>query len=105
MERAFAAGYDPALELAKHSQRKPALSQAAGDEELEWDLDEPWTNHLRRTEQNLIDRIVKGEEPGHYFVLLGPKVRTVASRLAASMVYRSTRTCDHIGDWEDDHDP
>ena len=82
----FAAGYDPALELAKHSQRKPALPQAAGDEELEWDLDEPWTQHLRRTEQNLIDRIVKGEELGHYFVLLGPKVRTVAFGVVAFLV-------------------
>ena len=41
---------------------------------LEWDLDGPWTQHTRRTEQDLIDRIVQGNEVGHYFVLLGPKV-------------------------------
>ena len=64
----------------------PLRLQAAGDEELEWDLDEPWTQHLRRTEQNLIDRIVKGEELGHYFVLLGPKVRTVAFGVVACLV-------------------
>lgn len=35
-----------------------------------------WTENLRRKEQDLIDRIMHGQEPGHYFVLLGPKVRT-----------------------------
>lgn len=34
----------------------------------------PWTEHLRRREQDRIDRMVKGEEVGHYYVLLGPKV-------------------------------
>lgn len=41
----------------------------------EWDLDGPWTEHLRREDQDLMDRIVKGCESGHYFMLLGPKVR------------------------------
>ncbi len=76
IEKAFAPGYDPALELAKHSARKPAPAQPLVVEEdgLEWDLDGPWTQHLRRAEQDLIDRIVHGNEVGHYFVLLGPKV-------------------------------
>ena len=73
IEKAFAAGYDPALELVKTSKR---LSEAASNEEgLEWDLD--WTEHLRRDEQDLIDRIVHGNELGHYFILLGPKVRFI----------------------------
>ncbi len=49
------------------------------NEELEWDLEGPWTQHLRRSEQNLIDRIIKGQEVGHYFILLGPKVRIVSA--------------------------
>lgn len=48
-------------------------------EELEWDLEGPWTQHLRRSEQDLIDRIIKGQEVGHYFILLGPKVRIVSA--------------------------
>ncbi|KAI0827927.1 hypothetical protein BC628DRAFT_1409461 [Trametes gibbosa] len=74
IEQAFAAGYDPALELAKNAIKRP--EDAAPDptnEELEWDLEGPWTQHLRREEQNLIDRIIQGKEVGHYFILLGPK--------------------------------
>jgi len=71
MEGAFAPGYDPALELATHQTKKAPT----GDEvdEVEFDSDLPWTQHMRRREQDWIDRIVQGEEPGHYFVLLGPK--------------------------------
>ncbi|KAF9469981.1 hypothetical protein BDZ94DRAFT_1243679 [Collybia nuda] len=69
IEDAFAAGYDPALELATH-QTKKVIQASAG--ELNFD-ESPWTEHLRRKEQDCIDRIVQGREPGHYFVLLGPK--------------------------------
>jgi hypothetical protein len=34
----------------------------------------PWTLHLRRKEQDLVDSVIQGNETGHYFVLLGPKV-------------------------------
>lgn len=34
----------------------------------------PWTQHLRREEQDDIDRIVRGDEVGQYFIILGPKV-------------------------------
>lgn len=70
IELAFEAGYDPALELAKSHTSKNAVAQ-----DLEFEGDEPWTEHLRRKEQDIIDLIIKGEEPGHYFMLLGPKVR------------------------------
>ncbi len=33
------------------------------------------TQILRRDEQDRVDRIIHGEEPGHYFMLLGPKAR------------------------------
>ena len=69
IEIAFAAGYDPALDLANSSRDR----NQSVPEELEWDLDGPWTQHLRRKEQDLVDSIVHGTEPGHYFVLLGPK--------------------------------
>ncbi|KAF7428731.1 hypothetical protein PC9H_007961 [Pleurotus ostreatus] len=60
IELAFAPGYDPALELANaskkgHTQHTHGMSD--------------WL----RKEQDLIDRMIKGEEAGHYFILLGPK--------------------------------
>ncbi|KAJ7188655.1 hypothetical protein C8R46DRAFT_1205798 [Mycena filopes] len=77
IENAFAAGYDPALELATYQNKPPKKTQGLLKEdpvdELDFDEDGPWTEHLRRKEQGWIDAIVKGEEPGHYFVLLGPK--------------------------------
>lgn len=69
IELAFAAGYDPALELASHGKQRDPNTP----EELDWDMDGPWTQHLRRKEQDLVDRIVHGAETGHYFMLLGPK--------------------------------
>ena len=78
MEEAFSPGYDPALELATHSAkpRDSAEQKRTGrvDLELEIEDSEPWTQHLRRKEQDVIDLIVKGEEVGHYYVLLGAKV-------------------------------
>ncbi|KAF8178615.1 hypothetical protein K438DRAFT_1844104 [Mycena galopus ATCC 62051] len=71
IEDAFSAGYDPALELATYQQHKPDELEDEAIDEL--DGDGPWTQHLRRKEQDWIDAIVQGREPGHYFVLLGPK--------------------------------
>ncbi|THH33035.1 hypothetical protein EUX98_g1147 [Antrodiella citrinella] len=69
IELAFAAGYDPALELASHGKtRDPHIP-----EDIDWDMDGPWTQHLRRKEQDLLDSIVHGAETGHYYMLLGPK--------------------------------
>ncbi|KAJ7209738.1 hypothetical protein GGX14DRAFT_535039 [Mycena pura] len=76
IENAFAPGYDPALELATY-QSKPqgegTLPNHPVDElELDFEVDGP-SQHLRRKEQDWIDAIIHGKEPGHYFVLLGPK--------------------------------
>ncbi|EJD40393.1 hypothetical protein AURDEDRAFT_187028 [Auricularia subglabra TFB-10046 SS5] len=57
IEVAFKGGYDPALELATFRTKDQV-------DEVE---------HLRRREQNLIDKIIAGTTHGHYYVLLGPK--------------------------------
>lgn len=73
IERAFAPGYDPALELAKaHTTKKHPGEHDKHDLVFNED-NSPWTENLVRKEQDLIDRIVHGEEAGHYFMLLGPK--------------------------------
>lgn len=78
MELAFTAGYDPALELATHplkgEMRIPAQDPKPSTvEEDDLQIDPGWTEHLRRKEQDLVDRIIHGKEAGHYFVLMGPK--------------------------------
>ena len=63
-------GYDPVLELEKAARAPsstPARTQSDGEESQE-----PETR-IRRAEQDMIDRIIKGEERGHYYLLLGPK--------------------------------
>ncbi|KIP11242.1 hypothetical protein PHLGIDRAFT_83667 [Phlebiopsis gigantea 11061_1 CR5-6] len=73
IEQAFSAGYDPALELANRAANRGTKSAKDENGVYDWDLDGPWTEHLRREDQDLMDRIVKGGEGGHYFMLLGPK--------------------------------
>ncbi|KAH7907003.1 hypothetical protein BJ138DRAFT_1161239 [Hygrophoropsis aurantiaca] len=73
IEQAFAAGYDPALELANHSEDNRVRNTKAGDDHGDDGDDGPWTEHLRRNEQDSIDNIIKGKTKGHYFFLLGPK--------------------------------
>jgi hypothetical protein len=75
MQKAFAAGYDPALELATHSSKKQQVAEHELDE-LAFDKRQQDTisDHTRRREQDWIDRIVHGAETGHYYILLGPKV-------------------------------
>lgn len=41
--------------------------------------------NMRRSEQDIIDRIVSGLEPGHYFFLLGPKGTGKSTMLLESM--------------------
>ncbi|KAF5355142.1 hypothetical protein D9756_005455 [Leucocoprinus leucothites] len=72
IEEAFAGGYDPALELAKQHTHKEPIEDLNGDSH-EFHTSGSWTAELRRSEQDLVDAIVHGREPGHYFMLLGPK--------------------------------
>ncbi|KAI0042641.1 hypothetical protein FA95DRAFT_1610043 [Auriscalpium vulgare] len=72
IEQAFEGGYDPALELAVHAKRAAESRQvSAAIDDLE--VGELWTEHLRRKEQDILDRIIHGAESGHYFMLLGCK--------------------------------
>jgi hypothetical protein len=74
MADAFEAGYDPALVLATRTKKTPAQEKAL-HEALDIDSSEPWTQHVRRKEQDVIDQIVHGNESGHYYIILGAKVR------------------------------
>ncbi|KAJ6593510.1 hypothetical protein B0H19DRAFT_1205053 [Mycena capillaripes] len=90
IENAFSAGYDPALELATYQNKPPAEEDEGAVSELE--ADGPWTQHLRRKEQDWIDAIVQGREPGHYFVLLGPK-----GSGKGTMIFDAMTACDAEG--------
>lgn len=83
---AFEAGYDPVLELGKYHQRKkkatlpeldpadPAGGATSRDDENENDEEEDEIpNHILRSEQALVDRIVRGEETGSYWLIIGSK--------------------------------
>ena len=78
MEEAFNPGYDPALELVTYSAETQHRVEREDRErvglELNLEDSEPCTQHIKRKDQAIVDRIVKGEETGHYFVLLGAKV-------------------------------
>ncbi|KAI0821383.1 hypothetical protein BC629DRAFT_1624062 [Irpex lacteus] len=77
IEDAFSAGYDPALELANRANRQNEIKESNDTEDpqdtLSWDTDISWKDRLRRKDQDKIDRILHGNESGHYFLLLGPK--------------------------------
>ncbi|KAF9047399.1 hypothetical protein BJ165DRAFT_1403124 [Panaeolus papilionaceus] len=74
IEEAFQPGYDPALELAKlHTSRKGPPRDDTDDDPNLLEDGEPWTEDIRRKEQDYIDDIVHGNEVGHYYMLLGPK--------------------------------
>ncbi|KAI0036151.1 hypothetical protein K488DRAFT_76181 [Vararia minispora EC-137] len=73
IEQAFEGGYDPALELVVHSKLQGTdrqLPEAIDELDIE---EGPWTEHLRRREQDILDKIIHGIETGHYFMLLGSK--------------------------------
>ena len=57
---------------AKKNAESRNFSEAIDELEVE---DGPWTKHLRRREQDILDMIIHGREHGHYFMLLGAKVR------------------------------
>ncbi|KAG8710227.1 hypothetical protein FRC08_017432 [Ceratobasidium sp. 394] len=67
IEAAFEPGYDPALELANHPGR-------GGEVDEDGKRGYPQSNrHMQRKEQEVVDSIMEGKEPGHYYLFLGPK--------------------------------
>lgn len=92
MEAAFEAGYDPALELASHAKKAAGDKQVQSSvENLESDIAESWTHHLRRKEQDIIDQIIAGAETGHYYVLLGAKVSPALLPSRLKIIHAFTR--------------
>jgi len=77
MEVAFAKGYDPAVELTRH------MKVGRGVDDVNEGVN-PEVENLRQKEQAVVDSIVQGKEPGHYFLLIGPKVCPTPRMRAAS---------------------
>jgi hypothetical protein len=75
IEQAFEAGYDPALEVAMQAKKR-------------YGEDDHQMLHLRRKEQDIVDKIVHGGEVGHYYMLLGSKVRSSSSTIPSLSVQR-----------------
>ena len=65
-------GYDPVLELEKAA-RAPAQFSASTLENMSQEESQELEERIRRDEQDMIDKIIKGQEKGHYYLLLGPK--------------------------------
>ncbi|KAH8115312.1 hypothetical protein DFH11DRAFT_1588582 [Phellopilus nigrolimitatus] len=95
MEKAFDAGYDPALELASKAKERYAHYESENQEhEIE---------HLRRKEQDLVDRIISGKEKGHYWLFLGSKgagKTTMIYDAMASVAAEGIAVCDAHPDLE-----
>lgn len=69
-------GYDPAIDLTTTKTRRTHLHRRSSDAEGD---DKGEEGHIVREEQEIVDRIVRGEESGSYFMLMGSKVRSFSS--------------------------
>lgn len=74
IEQAFQGGYDPALELAVHARHSLENRHTADATEDVDVMHGSLTVDLRRKEQDIIDRIIHGDEGGRYFLIFGCKV-------------------------------
>ena len=92
IEQAFQGGYDPALELAVHA--KKSL-----DDRHMADTTDEVANHMRRKEQDIIDRIIHGDESGRYFMILGCKVSPLWLCSCAA-----SQPSPYAGNWKNYHD-
>jgi hypothetical protein len=96
-------GYDPALELvvhAKKSMRSRHMKDAIDELEVLGE-DGPWTERLRRKEQDFLERVIHGVETGHYFMILGCKVPFIFSVSTSLILIQASH---RAGDRKDDHD-
>ncbi|GAA5972700.1 hypothetical protein JCM11641_002981 [Rhodosporidiobolus odoratus] len=87
MERAFAPGYDPVLELATASARDPDGKTKKG--------------RVRRKEQDYIDKIINGEITGEYLLMMGPKGVGKTSMLMDAMINNAADGCAMLEAHED----
>ncbi|BGP12438.1 hypothetical protein JCM10213_006996 [Rhodosporidiobolus nylandii] len=87
MERAFAPGYDPVLDLATASSREEDGSVRKG--------------RVRRKEQDYIDKLINGEITGEYLLLMGPKGVGKTSMLMDAMIKNSADGCSMLEAHED----
>ncbi|KAG8933445.1 hypothetical protein FRC02_011823 [Tulasnella sp. 418] len=71
IEKAFAAGYDPALHLADQVNNRKRTTYGEDGSKV---LVETWDPHLKRKEQELIDALINGTEQGYYYLIMGSKV-------------------------------
>lgn len=69
-------GYDPAIDLTTTKTRRTHLHRRSNDTEGD---DKGEEGHIVREEQEIVDRIVRGEESGSYFMLMGSKARFFSS--------------------------
>lgn len=61
------------MELEKASHAPAAYSSSSLEGKRQEDRDNAPEERIRRKEQHMIDKIMRGEEKGHYYLLLGPK--------------------------------
>ncbi|BGP21382.1 hypothetical protein JCM10295v2_000257 [Rhodotorula toruloides] len=87
MERAFAKGYDPVLELAQATSREEDGSMKRGI--------------IRRREQDYIDKVINGEISGEYLLLMGPKGAGKTSMLLSAMLENEADGCAMLEAHED----
>ncbi|GAA6040357.1 hypothetical protein JCM8097_007573 [Rhodosporidiobolus ruineniae] len=87
MERAFAPGYDPVLDLATAAARESDGSVKKG--------------RVRRKEQDYIDKLINGEITGEYLLLMGPKGVGKTSMLMDAMIKNQADGCAMLEAHED----
>lgn len=85
------------LEKAAHA---PAAHQSRTLEgKAQEDRDNAPEERIRRTEQHMIDKIMRGEEKGHYYLILGPKGSGKTSMMIQAVSIRVELTSDIIYDY------
>lgn len=91
MQAAFEGGFDPVLELEKAARTpsafppKPVMVGMDGEEVADDAMDMSEAR-VRRKEQDIIDRIIGGQEKGHYHLILGPKGSGKTSMMIQAMI-------------------
>ncbi|KAL7010058.1 hypothetical protein EMMF5_000077 [Cystobasidiomycetes sp. EMM_F5] len=99
-------GYDPILELEKAARSPssaPATHSHNGQDEEEESAE--LQDRIQRHEQPLIDRIMRGEERGHYWLLLGPKGSGKTSMVIQAVRFQTVKLLSIEQQADDAHTP